>query len=59
MMTPYKRISRRAELDMDRVRQWLKLDELIEKERMVRFEPKNCQKIPILRNDTALFSIAA
>jgi hypothetical protein len=24
---------RRAELDMDRVRQWLKLDELLEKER--------------------------
>ena len=26
---------KRAELDMDRVRQWLKLDELLEKERQV------------------------
>ncbi|EEB20258.1 cpg binding protein, putative [Pediculus humanus corporis] len=29
---------RRAEIDMERVRQWLKIDELVEKERQLRYE---------------------
>ena len=29
---------RRAEIDMERVRQWLKMDELIEKQRQLRYE---------------------
>ena len=33
---------RRAELDMDRVRQWLKIDELFEQERQV--QPKNIMR---------------